>query len=222
MIGYRFRDRELLVSALKHRSIIFETGEDRSAANERLEFLGDAVLDLVTSEQLYRKYPKSREGHLTKMKSAAVSGRQLAEQARNIGLGEYLQISAGEVKSGGRLRKSIIEDALEAVIGAIYLDGGLKPAKRFIHRFITPEFDGHPVRSRMRNYKSILLEYVQGRALDGPIYLVVEEEGPDHAKIFHIEVIVDGRSVGRGSGLSKKQAEQRAAKQAARYLGITT
>lgn len=219
LIGYRFRRPDLLDSALKHRSIIFETGESRECANERLEFLGDAVLDLIVAELLYEQYPHSREGHLTRLKSMAVSGRQLANKARKMGLGNFLQISAGEDRSGGRNRRSILEDALEAIIGAVYLDGGMKAAKRFIGKFITDDLDLYEIEDREKNFKSVLLEYVQSKAMGHPLYRVTAEEGPDHAKNFHVEVIVGEEVVGSGVGRSKKQAEQQAAKVAVDHFG---
>lgn len=221
LIHYRFKDRALVDSALKHRSIIFETGESREVANERLEFLGDAVLDLIVGEQLYELFPSSREGHLTRLKSLAVSGRQLAIKGRKMGLGGYLQLSAGEERSGGRNRRSILEDALEAVVGAIYLDGGLAEARRFVTSFITDDLSSHLVHDKEKNYKSVLLEYVQGKSLGHPQYHVLSEEGPDHAKTFHIEVLVEEKVVGFGVGRSKKQAEQQAAKVAVEHFGIT-
>lgn len=222
LIGYRFRDRSLLNHALKHRSIIFETGESREVANERLEFLGDAVLDLIVGEQLYDLFPSSREGHLTRLKSLAVSGRQLAIKGRKMGLGGYLQLSAGEERSGGRNRRSILEDALEAVVGAIYLDGGLERARAFVRDFITDDLASHLVHDKEKNFKSVLLEYVQGNSLGHPQYRVLSEEGPDHAKTFHIEVLVGEEVVGFGVGRSKKQAEQQAAKVAVDHFGIKT
>lgn len=220
-IGYKFRNRDLADQALKHRSIIFQTGETRGESNERLEFLGDAVLDLIVAEQLYEQFPDAREGHLTRLKSLAVSGRQLAIKARKMGLGGYLQMSVAEDRSGGRNRRSILEDALEAVVGAIYLDGGMNAARKFIRRFITDDLAGRLIRVRDRNYKSILLEYVQSQSAGHPQYRVTAEEGPDHAKHFHVEVIVDGEQVGMGVGRSKKMAEQQAARAAAEYFGLS-
>ncbi|MBZ0266026.1 ribonuclease III [bacterium] len=220
-IGYQFQDSNLLEQALKHRSIIPETGETRNEANERLEFLGDAVLDLVVSEILYKQFPEVNEGYLARLKSLVVSGRQLASKARKINLGLYLQMSESEERSGGRNRRSILEDALEAVIGAVYLDGGLKPACDFIATFIANDVSEHLIREKEHNYKSLLLEYAQGNSLGAPRYRVVSEEGPDHAKTFHIEVLVRDKSVGSGFGQSKKQAEQQAAKFAAAFYGIS-
>ncbi len=220
LVGYRFRDPRLLRTALRHRSILAEISATRSEINERLEFLGDAALDLIVSEQLYMKYPNAREGYLARMKSLAVSGRQLASKARKLGLGEYLQLSASERKTGGRTRRSILEDALEAVIGAIYLDGGLDAARKFILKHITFDLDGRLVREKEGNYKSLLLEYAQGHAMGHPHYRVVHEDGPDHAKVFSVEVAISGENVGRGTGKSKKQAEQEAAKAAAAMFDL--
>lgn len=214
LIGYRFRNRDLLVRALKHRSVLAATGEPRVRTNERLEFLGDAVLDLVVREELLQRFPRAREGQLTRLKSLQVSGRQLTRIAREMELGAYLQMSDGEQRSGGRTRASILEDALEALIGAIYLDGGLPAAKRFIDRFIASRARRGRESARDRNYKSLLLEYVQSRGISHPVYRVVSERGPDHEKTFTIEVLIGGVSYGRGGGRSKKRAEQIAAREA--------
>jgi ribonuclease III len=213
-IGYRFKDSTLLDSALKHRSVIVATGETREDTNERLEFLGDAVLDLVVREELLEHFPRAREGQLTRYKSMQVSGRQLARLARQMELGLYLQISSGEDRSGGRNRSSILEDALEALIGAIYLDGGLPAAKRFIDRFVSRKIVPGQEPERDKNHKSLLLEYVQAQGMSHPTYRVASEEGPDHAKTFSVDVVVEERVYGSGEGHSKKQAEQSAAREA--------
>jgi len=220
LIGYQFQNRSLLDTALKHRSIIVETGELRNETNERLEFLGDAVLDLVVSETLYHLYPDAKEGYLARLKSLAVSGRQLAHRARRFNLGHYLQLGEGEAKSGGRTRSSILEDALEAVIGAIFLDGGLREAKTFIKHFVVPDLDDGFIREREQNYKSLLLEFTQGQAMGTPRYRVISEEGPDHAKTFVVEALISEKRIGTGIGNSKKKAEQQAAKNAAIYFGL--
>jgi len=198
LIGHRFRNPSLLDSALKHRSIIFQTGEARELANERLEFLGDAVLDLIVAKQLYDDYPASREGHLTRLKSLAVSGRQLANKARKMGLGGFMQLSAGEE------------------------DGGMESAEQFVRKFITHDLNNRLIREKDRNYKSLLLEHVQGQGMGHPIYRVLSEDGPDHAKTFHVEVLVNDKAIGSGVGRSKKQAEQQAAKEAAERLGLNS
>ncbi len=217
-IGYRFKDRDLLDSALKHRSVIVTTGETREDTNERLEFLGDAVLDLIVRETLLELFPGAREGQLTRYKSQQVSGRQLARLARQMELGQYLQMSQGEERSGGRGRSSILEDAMEALIGAIYLDGGLPPARKFIERFISQKVRPGHEPERDRNHKSLLLEHVQSRGMKHPTYRVVSENGPDHAKVFTVEVVVEDRVFGSGQGRSKKQAEQSAAREALKQL----
>ena len=218
-VSYRFRDEGLLRLALTHRSYAQnETGQGIS--NERLEFLGDAVLGLVVTEELYRRFPKKSEGELTKMKSLVVSRQVLAEQASKMGLGQHLLLGMGEERSGGRHRKSILSDAYEALVGAVYLDGGLDAVRRFIcnhllrdmHRFLNSE--SH------RNYKSHLLEYVQGKGWTGPEYRVLKEAGPDHEKKFTVEVRVRGETLGRGEGASKKKAEQEAARRAMETLGL--
>ena len=219
-IDYRFKNPDLLIKAFKHRSIIAETGEPRSEANERLEFLGDAVLDLVVSENLYRLYPNAQEGMLARLKSMVVSGRELSVQGVQIKLGEYLQLGEGEARNGGRQRSSILEDALEAVIGAIYLDGGLRSARKFIENFAAPNLDEHFIREREHNYKSLLLEYAQGNSLGAPKYRIVSEKGPDHAKTFYVEAFISNNKVGSGIGQSKKKAEQQAAKNAVEKLGL--
>lgn len=220
-IGYRFEHPELLETALRHRSILQEIGETRLQANERLEFLGDAVLDLVVSEQLYSAYPENQEGFLARLKSNLVSGRQLAIRGRKMKLGAYVQLSDAEAQNGGRDRSSILEDTMEAVIGAIYLDGGLAPAEKFIKRFIIPVIDADVVHEQEQNFKSMLLEYAQGKALGAPKYRVITEEGPDHAKVFHVEALLRDKRVGIGVGQSKKKAEQEAAKAAARRYGLS-
>jgi len=221
-IDYRFKDRRLLDEALKHRSVIVTTGESREDTNERLEFLGDAVLDLVVREALLERFPKAREGQLTRYKSLQVNGRQLARLAREMNLGQFLQMSSGEERSGGRSRSSILEDALEALIGAIYLDGGLVPAKRFIEEFISRKVHPGHEPERDKNHKSLLLEHVQSQGSNHPVYRVVGEEGPDHAKTFSIEVVVDGQVCGSGEGRSKKQAEQNAAREALQMMAKST
>ncbi len=220
LIGYQFENPRLLLNALRHRSILAEIHAPRSEVNERLEFLGDAALDLIVSEHLFKKYPNAREGYLARMKSLAVSGRQLASKAKKLELGQYLQLSISEQKTGGRSRRSILEDALEAVIGALYLDGGLKVAKRFIRKFVIYDLDGRLVREKEGNYKSLLLEYAQGNAMGHPHYRVIGEDGPDHAKVFSVEVAIGGDAVGKGIGKSKKQAEQEAARAAAEMFDL--
>ncbi|MCX6639189.1 MAG: ribonuclease III [bacterium] len=219
-IHHTFRDPRLLLQALKHRSYLDTSGEKRVQSNERLEFLGDAVLDLVVSDHFFRTEVNEDEGALTNFKSTIVSGAVLATQARKIGLGEYLLLSENEAKSGGRYRDSILEDALEALIGAIYLDGGVKPAHRFVQQFLLSDSEKILAIKSFQNYKSILQEYAQGRGSDPPVYTVLEATGPDHDKRYLVEVCLEGKIVGQGRGRSKKEAEQRAAAEGVKQLTI--
>ncbi|MBN1481108.1 ribonuclease III [candidate division KSB1 bacterium] len=219
-LHYTFKNPPILLQALKHRSYLIRTGEGRSASNERLELLGDAVLGLVVTEFLYKIYPNETEGILTNYKSLLVSGRLLARVAKEIGLGQHLLMNESEARSGGRKRSSILADAVEAVIGAIYLDGGLDQARLFIHRNITNRLNELLQDDHLRNNKSLLQEYCQSLNLNGPYYRVDEESGPDHLKVFTVSAVINGRAVGIGTGTSKKKAEQSAANQALRELAL--
>ncbi len=216
----KFNDPQLIITALKHRSYLNITNEDRIYSNERLEFLGDAVLDLVVTHYLYEKFPKRTEGELSKIKSILVSKPVLADIATQLSLGDFVLINWGEEKTGGRKRQSILGDAMEALIGAIYLDQGLEAARAFIHDKLLKNFQKIIKRGLYKNYKSILLEFAQSKGWDMPQYRVVREEGPDHAKEFVIEVYLDSRKMGEGRGRSKKVAEQQAARQAVKKLKV--
>jgi ribonuclease-3 len=218
-IGYTFSDRTLLHDALKHRSYVYSRNGTGIDSNERLEFLGDAVLNLIVTYALYNRFPQKREGELTQIKSLIVSKTVLAQKAAEIDLGAYLLLSQEEEASGGRYRTSIVSDAYEALIGAIYLDGGLHPVEGFLHRFLIRDIDTLLRNADYLNFKSILLEYVQGEGKGQPEYTLHAEDGPDHQKTFIVEVKVHGRILGRGEGRSKKQAQQRAAREALRALG---
>ncbi len=218
IIRHRFRRPDLLRNALKHRSYLDQSGEPRRESNERLEFLGDAVLNLTVSEHFFASSSYHNEGELTAAKSTIVSGMVLAEQARKIHLGDYLFLSDNEEKAGGRDRDSILEDAFEALVGAIYLDGGLPAASAFVGRFLLAD-SGHILNEKsLRNYKSILQEYAQKRGGEPPEYRVVKETGPDHNKRFVVEVRIGGKVIGRGKGKTKKEAEQRAAEEGMRKI----
>lgn len=221
-IGYRFRNLSYLCSALKHRSCLQELSQTRWQANERLEFLGDAVLDLVSSEFFYHHFPDKVEGELTKMKSVMVSGSVLVKEAQRLDLGKHLFLSENEERTGGRARPSILEDAYEALLGAIYLDGGYRAAQRFIAKGLLHNWEEVVRRPEFINYKSQLLEYAQAHSLPNPAYVLQDERGPDHAKNFEVEVCLDDKVMGRGEGRSKKDAEQMAACQAVHRLGIDT
>ncbi len=216
----RFENENLIVTALKHRSYLNVTNEERVASNERLEFLGDAVLDLVVTHYLFGKFPKRTEGELSKIKSILVSKPVLAEIAMDLSLGSLLLLNRGEEKTGGRQRQSILADTFEAVIGAIYLDKGLAYSEDFIMNNLLVKFKSIMQRELYKNYKSMLLEYAQSDLGKLPEYRIIRESGPDHDKSFVIGVYLNGDKVGQGAGKSKKTAEQEAAKYALQRLGL--
>jgi ribonuclease-3 len=219
-LGVRFRDVTLLNQALLHRSYLNGRSATRTDSNERMEFLGDSVLGLVVNEHLYRKYPEENEGNLTKIKSLIVSRQILAQKAEETGLGRYLLLSSSESEAGGRTRASIIADALEAVIGAIYLDQGLPAAQGFVQGIILDEVRELTQNEDNLNYKSLLQEKVQGERKLHPVYRIRKEMGPDHEKTFHVDVSVGGQVVGHGEGHTKKEAEQAAARSALERAGV--
>ncbi|MFH1680034.1 MAG: ribonuclease III [Candidatus Eisenbacteria bacterium] len=213
-IGVRFKDLALLNQALVHRSYLNGKAANRIQSNERMEFLGDSVLGLVVNEYLYKMNPEENEGNLTKIKSLVVSRQILAQKAEETGLGRFLLLSSSESEAGGRQRTSIIADALEAVIGAIYLDQGLPAARRFIGDIMLEGMDEITENEDHINYKSLLQEKVQSERKMHPIYRIRKERGPDHEKTFQVDVSVGGRIVGHGEGRTKKDAEQTAARAA--------
>ena len=210
-LGYRFKDPELLAHALVHRS--FLTGKDipYTNNNERLEFLGDSVLNMLTTEFLYRKYPDDPEGELSKRKSAIVSGHACAQSSKEWNLSEYIKLGKAEAKMGGRGKESILADAYEAVLGAVYLDGGLEEVRAILNKFHFPRVSDIIVADDFVNYKSELLEYLQGKLHTVPEYVLMGESGPEHEKVFTVETRVNGKTYGSGQGGSKKRAEQEAA-----------
>lgn len=210
-IGYKFKQKGLLRQALTHSSFANEKHMKKLSDNERLEFLGDAVLELSSSEFLYTNYPKLPEGDLTKLRASIVCEPTLALCTREIDLGKYLYLGKGEDQTGGRGRKSILSDALEAVIGAIYLDGGFEPAKMFVQRFILTDIEHKKL---FYDSKTILQEVVQGNYEETLHYVLLAEEGPDHDKKFKVEARIGERAIGEGCGHTKKAAEQEAAYQA--------
>lgn len=213
-INYRFRDPELLRIALTHRSFAKSGNDTWLPSNERLEFLGDAVLGLIVSEFLYAKYPEKLEGGLTKFKSLLVNETALSRTAEALGLGKYILLSEEEDRAGGRSRPSITADALESVIAAMYLDGGLVSVKPFVNRHLLSHVEEIVADKTFRNYKGDLLEYLQASGAGMPRYEVTNEEGPEHEKTFVVSVYCNGEAIGFGSGMSKKDAEQKAAAQA--------
>ena len=210
-IGYTFSDGELLVQALTHSSYANEHGSDRLLCNERLEFLGDAVLELASSEYLYLHYPDYPEGEMTKLRASLVCEPALADVAENLGIAGLLRLGKGEEATGGRRRPSIVSDALEALIGAIYLDGGFASAKEFIWRFIMEDIGQ---RKLFYDSKTILQEMVQEQDLGELRYDLLKAEGPDHARSFTAGVYIGNILRGTGSGRNKKMAEQMAAYEA--------
>lgn len=213
-----FRNKDLLLKALKHRSYLIVSKEDKIHSNERLEFLGDSILNFILTEYLYENYPQKTEGQLSKMKSILVSKKVLAATARKMELGQFILLNHGEEKTGGRNRASVLADTVEAIIGAIYLDRGLAHAKAFIYDFLIVDITKFMNNDDMRNYKSELLELIQANSDKMPIYTIVQESGPEHNKMFYIEVHYEDRKIGNGQGLSKKAAEQDAAKSAVNFL----
>ena len=212
VIEYHFHDEKLLRQALTHSSFANEKHLKKHSDNERLEFLGDAVLEIISSEFLYKEYPDKPEGELTKLRASIVCEPTLALCTKDIALGEYLLLGKGEDQTGGRGRKSILSDALEAVIGAIYLDGGFANAKEFIHKYILTDIEHKQL---FYDSKTILQEIVQASHKEELGYRLVKEEGPDHNKHFVAEAYVGDRVIGQGEGRTKKGAEQEAA-----YRGI--
>ncbi len=214
LLDYRFQNRELLEQALTHRSAARLSGKtfSRSAANERLEFLGDAVLGLVTSRFLYEHFSDKDEGELSKLKAALVNKVTLSRVAKEIGLGKFVKLSPEEERMGGRHRHSIIADAYEALLGAVYLDGGLEAVSELIETQVLSRMSELVSDRAHYNYKGELLEYLQGRGMGAPRYILETEEGPDHSKNFTMAVMVLGTRLAVGSGPSKKEAEQKAAR----------
>ena len=214
IINYQFKDIEILKEAVTHKSYLNETRTTNQKDNERLEFLGDAVLDLATSEHLSVLYPAAPEGELSKMKSRMVSERALSLIAGRLGLGQFLYLGKGEELTGGREKPSILADSLEAVIAAIYHDGGYGAVKGFILECFSVEFEktNHP--EEIVDYKTELQEFCQREFDTLPRYHVLRESGPDHEKVFEVELTIRDNKCGLGIGKSKKEGEQRAAREA--------
>ena len=211
-IGYKFRNITLLQNALTHSSYANERWHDSLRSNERLEFLGDSILGMVTAEYLYCNFPNRPEGELTRMRADMVCERALAAVAERIGLGKHLMLGRGEEAGGGRNRDSILADAVESVIAACFLDGGMEAARKFIDIFVLTEV---PVQ-KLRNvdYKTALQELVQQKKNQTLVYELVAVSGPDHDKHFRMDVLLNGKTIGSGEGKSKKRAEQAAAQAA--------
>ena len=214
-LGYTFQNRALLENALTHSSCANES-RGKLQSNERLEFLGDSILGMVVAEHLYRNHPDLPEGVLTRTRAALVCEDSLVVVAEELGLGQYLRLGKGEEAGGGRNRPSIRADAVEAVLAAVYLDGGIGSARKIIQKYIlSREVAGL---TKPRDYKTALQELVQRESGQVLAYRLTGEEGPDHNKRFFVEVTLNGKGVGQGSGRSKKEAEQMAAKAAIELL----
>jgi ribonuclease-3 len=211
-LGYRFKNIEFLIKALTHRSFAHESSSKDVKDNERLEFLGDSVLAIVVSEYLIKKFPFHSEGTLTKLRAKLVNGSTLAKKAANLQLGKFLRLGKGEMLTGGNRRASILASGLEAVIGAIYLDGGLNEAASLIHSLLKNDIKSIIQKKGERNWKGLLQQYTQKKLKSQPSYTVIEEKGPEHKKKFTVAVKINGQPLGKGKGETKKEAEQKAAK----------
>jgi ribonuclease-3 len=217
-LGVTFTDKALLQRALTHRSYLNENPDYPLEDNERLEFLGDAVLDFITGEYLYHRFPEMPEGRLTNLRSALVRTETLARFATRLNLGEFLFLGRGEEESGGRKRPAILCDAFEAFIGALYLDRGLDATRQFVYAIVDPALQEILALDNDKDPKSRLQEIAQSYYQLTPTYRTVKEEGPDHAKEFTVEALIGNNIYGRGSGLSKQNAAQAAAQQALQAL----
>jgi len=217
-LAYTFSDPVLLRQALTHRSYTNELPELEQSHNERLEFLGDAVVELSISHQLMELLPGSREGELTKLRAMVVSEASLARCAAELALGDYLNLGHGEDQSGGRRKSSILADAFEALVGAVYLDGGFAGADDTIRRLLGPTIDAAVEGDLDRDHKTRLQEVAQRVHREMPRYEVLQEQGPDHAKLFIVAVFLREREVAQGRGPSKKLAEQQAARRALKLV----
>ena len=217
-LGYTFKNGKLLENALAHSSYANEV-RGGVTSNERLEFLGDSVLSIIVSSYIYENFKKMPEGELTRLRSSLVCEKTLCGFSRKLNLGEFLLLGKGERKNGGANRDSILADAFEAVLAAIYLDGGINPARKFVMRFVTEELKSYDVKADFKDYKTLLQEIVQRNPEESVQYYLTGESGPDHDKLFTVEVRLNSNTIGTGTGKSKKDAEEMAAKQALKLMG---
>ena len=216
-LGHHFHNKKYLITALTHSSYANEA-KGKEESNERLEFLGDSVLGFVVADYLFKNYTQFREGDLTKNRAALVCEKACCGFAKQIDLGNYLRLSHGEQNSGGRTRSSILADAFEAVIAAIYLDAGMEEARKFILRFVLPMLKAHKPKA-FKDYKTALQEIIQQNPEEHLEYVLTGESGPDHDKHFTVEVHLNSNVIGKGGGRSKKEAEQQAAREALELMG---
>jgi len=217
LIGYTIRNHDLFLQALLHRSYL-QRGHYASRSNERLEFLGDSILNLIVAEYLYRQFPNAEEGELTKIRARLVNRNALAAYGKSIRLSEFISMSPSAKQSVGKGHATITADTFEAVIAAIYLDGGFEAARSFVEHQVLAALKKGSVATDDENYKSMLLEYAQSRGLGVPRYAIVHEEGPDHDRTFTVDVMIGTERKGSGSGKNKKEAEQAAASKALEHL----
>ncbi len=217
LLGYSIRNRDLFLQSLLHRSFL-QRGQYASRSNERLEFLGDSVLNLVVAEYLYRRFPNASEGDLTKTRARLVNRKALAAYGKAIHLSEFILMSPSAKQSVGKGHATITADTFEAVIAAIYLDGGFEAARAFVEKQVLAALKKGAVPTEDENYKSMLLEYAQSHGLGVPRYIIVHEEGPDHDRTFTVDVLLDNQRKGSGEGKNKKEAEQAAANKALELL----
>ncbi len=218
-LGYKFNNIKLLKNALIHSSYANEMRGDVHS-NERLEFLGDSVLSIIVAEHIFNKYPNMPEGELTKLRASLVCEKSLCSFSRELGIGEYLLLGKGEDKNGGRERDSILADAFEAVLAAIYIDGGISTAKKHIFNTVLRDLDHHVGDAdSFKDYKTVLQEIIQRNPEESVSYILIDEKGPDHDKIFTVQVHLNSNIIGEGTGKNKKQAEQMAACQALKLMG---
>jgi ribonuclease-3 len=218
-LGIKFNNPQLLKEALTHRSYLNEFKNRNLASNERLEFLGDTILSFVVSTWLFKKFPQYFEGKLTNLRSNLVKTSSLTKIAQKLKLGDYLLLSKGERESKGQENPTLLANALEAIIGAVFLDQGIKTAKDFIKTHFEPLLKEILETGKLKDYKSLLQEKIQAQTSQSPIYKTIKTEGPEHNKTFTVNVIIEGQVFATGAGKSKQKAEQQAAKQALEKLG---
>lgn len=219
-LKYHFKDQSLLVTALTHRSCL--NNPNTTESYERLEFLGDAILEKMISIFLYQKYPNKMEGFLTAARSSIVRTESLSSISLKYGFYQYIQMSKGEESTGGRSNPSILEDVIESLIGAIYLDGGSSAAQDFFNNFILPSADINISENQLKDAKSLLQEKIQAKGQSSPVYQTIKENGPDHSKIFEVSVLIDNKPIANGIGKNKQEAEQKAAEKALSLITTPT
>ncbi len=217
-LGYTFKNRDILRNALTHSSFANES-HGKAESNERLEFLGDSVLSVIVTDYIYKNFSSLPEGELTKLRASLVCEKSLCEFSRELNLGDFLRMGRGEIQNKGNERPSILADAFEAVLAAMYLDGGMEIARKHVMRFVLPELENRDDEV-FKDYKTCLQEVVQRNPEERLSYILIAESGPDHNKSFTVEVHLNSNVIGTGSGSSKKRAEQDAARQALDLMGI--